>query len=87
MEINLFKISYDFLKKEKLIGLYLAYDIGDRIVCFGGNPEEPYYGCRSVSVDKKTGSCEWFVESDEENDKILDKSVEINIPQKYVFTK
>ena len=59
MEGRLFEIAYEFLKKEHLIGLYLAYDIGTSIVCFGGNPEEPYYGCRSVSVDKKTGNCEW----------------------------
>lgn len=84
---NLFKIAYNFLKNENLAGLYLAYDTGDMVVCFGGNPEDPYYGCRSVAVDKKTGNCEWFVESDEKNDRVLDESVEIDIPQEYAFTK
>lgn len=85
---KLFKIAYDFLNKENLCGLYLAYDIGNRIVCFGGNPNNPYYGCRSVGVDKNTGNCEWFiVEADEGNEKILDESVEIDIPQEYVFMR
>lgn len=83
---KLFKIAFDFLSKEHFYGLYLAYDIGDRLVFFGGNPSEPYYGCRSVSVDKKNGNCEWFiVETDKENEKMLDEAAEIEIPIKYAY--
>ena len=82
---NLFKIAYDFLKKEQLIGLYLANDIGDKIVCFGGNPDQQYYGCRAASVDKKSGRVEWFItETNENNEKMLENAVEICIPLEYI---
>lgn len=86
MEDNLFEIAYKFLKNEQLTGLYLAYDIGDKIVCFGGNPDLPYYGCRSVVVNKENQQCEWFViESNEENENLLDNAEEMKIPEKYMY--
>lgn len=87
MENELFKIAFEFLKKEQLIGLYLAYDIGEKIVFFGGNPDEPYYGCRSVAVNKKSKQCNWFIiETNEDNEKILDNAEEIKIPEEYSYT-
>lgn len=86
MENKLFEMAYCFLKKEQLTGLYLAYDIGDNIVCFGGNPKLPYYGCRSVAVNKKSKKCDWFIiDTNENNEKILEKAREIEIPKKYSY--
>jgi len=86
MKNDLFKIAYDFLKNEQLEGLYLAYDTEDKLICFGGNPDEPYYGCRSVVVSKEDGSCKWFVIGiDEEKEKILDEAEEVAIPSEYTY--
>ena len=84
--MELFKIAYDFLKNENFDGLYLAYDIGDRIVCFGGNPNEAFYGCRSVSVNKKNGECKWFIENNDENEQLLDNADEVEISKEYRYS-
>lgn len=86
MEIRkLVKKAYDFLKKNNFIGIYLIFDIGGCIVCFGGNPDIPFYGCRSVAVDKKTGECKWFIETDEDNETKLNNAVEIEVPREYIY--
>lgn len=86
MENDLFKIAYDFLKEDQLIGLYLAYDIGDKLVCFGGNPNESYYGCRSVAIDRKSKKIEWFIiEMNETNEKRLEDAAEVEVPIQYAY--
>lgn len=44
--------AYAMLKKDNFVGFYLVVDIGDMWVFFGGNPDETYYGVRTVSVEK-----------------------------------
>ena len=86
MKNQLFKTAYEFLKNEQLEGLYLAYDAVDKLICFGGNPSEAYYGCRSVVVSKENGSCAWFVIGvDEEKEKILEEAKIVVIPSKYKY--
>ena len=81
MEIEkLIKNAYLFFEKNNFTGIYLAFDIGEDIVCFGGNPDIPFYGCRSVAVNKKTGECNWFIETDEDNEAKLNNAVELKIP-------
>ncbi len=50
------KTAYDMLKSDNFVGFYLVVDIGDRWVFFGGNPDEVYYGVRTVSVEKDSGN-------------------------------
>lgn len=80
---KLFKNAYDFLEKNNFIGIYLAFDIGEELVCFGGNPDIPFYGCRSVAVKKKTGECEWFIETIEEHESKLENAIELEVPTEY----
>lgn len=85
---ELFNIAYKFLKKEQLIGIYLAYELNDKLICFGGDPEMPYYGCRSVEVNKYDKTCKWYVlDVFGENEKLLDMAKEIEIPWEYRFVK
>lgn len=61
LDINdMFRKAYNLLKEDGLIGIYLAKETELIIVCYGGNPDERYYGLRTVSVEKETGKCEWF---------------------------
>ena len=87
MENNLFKIAYDFLKNEQLKGIYLAFDAEDKLICFGGNPCEPNYGCRSVAINKKDGKCTWFVLGidDKEKEKMLDEKKMVSVPSEYKY--
>lgn len=54
------KSAYDLLKEDGFIGFYRVVDIGYGWVFFGGNPQDVYYGVRTVIVNKETDACEWF---------------------------
>ena len=77
------KIAYDFLLSNDFQGIYKFIDIGDLHVFFGGNPDETYYGIRTVSVDKKTGYVDLY--NSYENKEILKNGKEIDIPKEYMY--
>lgn len=83
---ELFKIAYDFLKKDNFIGIFYACDTGDSLVCCGGNPDIPFYGCRTVAVDKSSKKASWFViATNEENEEKFDTGMQVDIPNEYAF--
>lgn len=81
--LNLFKIAYEFLKKNNFNGIYLVKDIGDSLVFYGGNPDETYYGIRTISVNKENQNVEWFDSNVNRN--ILNDYKEIDIPNEYRY--
>ena len=79
------KRAYDLLKEDDFIGFYLVVDIGSRWVFFGGDPNEAYYGVRTVSVEKETGKCEWFIVGRDENDKLLSEGTKVDFPIEFNY--
>lgn len=82
---EIIKIAYDYLKEHGFSGIYKLSDIGSSVVAFGGNPKEKIYGCRSVEVNKITGEVNLFGAWLPENMKILDMSIDIDIPEMYSY--
>ena len=79
------KTAYDTLKSDNFLGVYLVVDIGDRWVFFGGNPNEVYYGVRTVSVEKDSGKCAWFMAQSEENNDKLERGIEVDFPKNFRY--
>lgn len=84
MKIELiYKKAYELLKTDNLHGIYKAKDLGNFFLFYGGNPNETYYGIRTVSVDKKTGQADWF--DINANRDIIKNSKDIDIPEEYMY--
>ncbi len=77
--------AYAMLKKDNFVGFYLVVDIGDMWVFFGGNPDETYYGVRTVSVEKTTGKCEWFMAQYEENNDKIENGMKVEFPHRFSY--
>ena len=82
---ELIKKAYEHFEKDSMRGLYAVYDIGDRIVAFGGNPDKKIYGCRSIEVNKISGEIKLFASWMNENEKLLDDAIVLNIPEEYLY--
>lgn len=80
---SIYKKAYEFLKTDGFHGIYKAQDIGNSFVFYGGNPNEAYYGIRTVSVDKETGKIDWFDAN--ANIDMLKNSKDIDIPKEYMY--
>jgi hypothetical protein len=84
MKLNeMCEIAYKMLAEDELEGIYLIKDVGDSLVFFGGNPDEEYYGIRTVSVNKETGMCKWF--EAHYNLEILKAAKVLNVPERYMY--
>lgn len=77
------KIAYNLLEEDGLHGIYLIKDIGDSLVFYGGNPQEVYYGIRTVSVDKQTGESKWF--NCNEFEELIHAGKELSVPNEYLY--
>ena len=82
---ELIKKAYEHFEKGTMHGLYAVYDIGDRIVAFGGNPNKKMYSCRSVEVNKISGEVKLFASWMNENEKLLDDAIALDIPEEYIY--
>lgn len=80
---SIYRKAYELLKTDDIIGIYKAKDIGDSVVFYGGNPDEAYYGIRTVLANKKTGDVDWF--DINTNRDMLKNSKEIDIPSEYMY--
>lgn len=83
--IELIKITYDYLNPNGLVGIYKLSDIGNSIVVFRGDPNKKLYGCRSVKINKVTGESELFGTWLPENEKLLDNAIDIPLPKEYLY--
>jgi hypothetical protein len=77
------KNACKLLEEDGFHGLYLILDIGDSLVFYGGNPEEVYYGVRSVSVHKETGETNWYAAHQHED--VVDNATEIDVPKEFKY--
>ena len=75
--------AYELLRTDNLRGIYKAKDVGNSYVFYGGNPNEIYYGIRTVSVDKETGRVDWF--DINANREVMKNSKDIDIPKEYMY--
>lgn len=83
LDINyMFRRAYNLLKEDGLVGIYLAKETELIVVFYGGNPDECYYGLRTVSIDKETGKCEWFDINMRRGE--LKGSKDIEIPSEFI---
>ena len=81
---KLCEIACVVLKKDGFIGVFLIKDMGDSLIFYGGDPNEDYYGVRTVIVDKKSGEVGWY-SIDLDNMNMIDKSPEIEVPSEYLY--
>lgn len=81
---ELIKKAYEYFEKGTMHGLYAVYDIGDRIVAFGGDQNKKIYGCRSIEVNKISGEVKLFAPWMNENEKLLDDATTLDIPEEYI---
>ena len=79
----MYKKAYELLKTDNLHGIYKAIDVGNFYVFYGGNPDETYYGIRTVSVDKESGKVDWF--DTNANRDMLKNSKDIDVPKEYMY--
>lgn len=79
------KSAYDLLKEDGFIGFYRVVDIGYGWVFFGGNPQDVYYGVRTVIVNKETDACEWFAAQDTDNEKMIANGTAVDFPNEYKY--
>ena len=77
--------AYELLKEDDFIGFFMVVDIGNKWVFFGGDPNKAYYGVRTVSVEKGTGKCDWFIVERGENDKLLSEGLKIDFPEEFKY--
>lgn len=52
---------------------------------FGGNPQDVYYGVRTVIVNKETDACEWFAAQDTDNEKMIANGTAVDFPNEYKY--
>lgn len=76
------KRAYKFYKSYGYKGLSEICDIGEKWL-FYPNRNKMVFGEPDITIDKKTLEIKYFVLPDEENFKLLDNKIEIEVPNKY----
>ena len=79
------KKAFDYYKKHGKKGINEVNDLGESWLFAGGDPEAIDDGGYSITVDKTTGKIEPFILPDKDNFKLLDKAVQMDIPDKYKY--
>ena len=66
------------------VGICLIRDIGDKWLFNGANEEgKTIYGKPGITIEKSTGAIGLFLLPNDENFKLLEKAVDVEIPNEY----